>query len=192
VAVIGATTESHPLTNYYSGQEMLGTLKDGRHRRVGDFWLEAQRRGRKARNFLVEPVLKNAEGSIEKEIDVGKLRRDQPLLYALFGDPATKLRLPLSLEAEVTRTETGWRYRAAKPEGATAVHVGLRPLPERSGAAAAPATKEEARKVFRAAQEKATFRALEPAWEGEVAEKGTLRIVAECPEGLFVFTAELR
>ena len=44
VAAIGATTESHPLTNYYSGVELLKRLS-GKYRRLGDLWLEIPRLG---------------------------------------------------------------------------------------------------------------------------------------------------
>ena len=58
----------------------------------------------KARDFMMEHLLKDAEGKLEDEISVGKLKRDQILMYALLGDPATHLRIPDLLEATVKRT----------------------------------------------------------------------------------------
>ena len=127
VATIGATTEPHPLTNYFSGACLLSAL-GGKERRLGALWLACQRQARKSHDFIMEMMLKDAEGSLDKEIDQGKLRRDQPLMYALLGDPATRLRLPEPLPATVQRTATGWQWRAKKPPGATSLEVGFRDL----------------------------------------------------------------
>ncbi len=125
MATLGATTESHPLTNYFSGACLLAAL-GGREKRLGTVWLGAQRQASHTRDFLMEMMLRDVEGSLEKEINVEKLRRDQVLMYALLGDPATRLRLPEPLEASVERTETGWRWRAKRPPGATRLEVGFR------------------------------------------------------------------
>ena len=37
--------------------------------------------------------------------------------YTLLGDPATRLRLPHPLEANVTRTDDTWQWRAARAPG---------------------------------------------------------------------------
>lgn len=125
VATIGATTESHPLTNYFSGACLLAAL-DSHEKRLGTIWLGAQRQASRTRDFVMEMMLRDVEGSLEKEIDVAKLRRDQMLMYALLGDPATRLRLPEPLEASVERVENGWRWRVKRLSGATHLEVGLR------------------------------------------------------------------
>ena len=190
VAVIAATTESHPLTNYFSGVALLKTL--GEVRRVGDFWLAAQTRAKKERNFLVEKALEGAEGSLEPEIDVGKLRRDQALMYALLGDPATPLKCPDPLDVEITRTEEGWRFEVARPERAVRLSIARRPLspPKKKGKRARPpASPEEARKRFELANAEGKFLPLAEVsgnapWAGDVQEGGWLRFVATGP-GVF-------
>ena len=181
VATIGATTESHPLTNYFSSLCLLQGL-GGSEKRIGSLWLDAQRRAMTARNFLIERVLRDVEGKLEDEIDVEKLRRDQILMYALLGDPATRLRIPEPLKASVWRTETGWRWEAERPEGATSLHVGFR-----SDAWPSPAKPSGDKEVARAAMEAANatfvFKAMpsppeNDPWKGTVGKAGRLRLVA--------------
>ena len=45
VATIGATTESHPLTNYFSGACLLTAL-GGQEKQLGTIWLNAQKKGK--------------------------------------------------------------------------------------------------------------------------------------------------
>jgi len=62
VAVIAATTESHPLMNYYSGVALLVQLS-GTERRLGPLWLNAQQQAANAREPLMELLLKDVEGN---------------------------------------------------------------------------------------------------------------------------------
>ena len=196
VAAIGATTESHPLTNYFSGECLLAAL-DGREKRLGTLWLGAQRQARRTRDFVMEMVLRGAEGSLEKEIDVEKLRRDQMLMYALLGDPATRLRLPDPLEASAERTEAGWRWRAKRPAGATRIEVGFRGSP-------APPLSPDKKPTSAAEADKAAERAnacfaftAQPSppddgtWEGTCEHPGWLRLVAVGPKTLHVAVLKL-
>ncbi|MHC4469340.1 MAG: C25 family cysteine peptidase [Planctomycetota bacterium] len=188
VAVIAATTESHPLTNYFSGVSLLKALgeTDGS---IGEVWLEAQRRALTARHLLVEKALEGAEGSLEPEIDVGKLRRDQALMYALLGDPATRMKLPAPIDVTVERTEEGWRWKVPKPEGAARLLVGLRPPKPPKTKKPPVKDAEEARARFAAANALGAFAPLatlsaEEPWEGVVTKEGWLRIVVTGP-GVF-------
>jgi hypothetical protein len=197
VAVVGATTESHPLTNYFTGVALLKSVAAGATESLGDLWLDAQRRGLLERDFLVEQMLKDAEGKLEESIDVKKLRRDQPLLYCLFGDPALRLPLPRALEATAERREGTWRWKAIRPKGATRLVVGWKPL--QRAAAAAPAGDEAAvaRARFLAANAAEEFDLLEErmgegAWEGEADRAGLLRLVAVGPDGVSTKVLELR
>jgi hypothetical protein len=196
VATIGATTESHPLTNYFSGVCLLSAL-GGQERRLGAVWHGAQRQASTSRDFVMEMLLRNVEGSLEKDINVEKLRHDQLLMYALLGDPATRLRLPERLEASVERVEKGWRWRVKKPTGATHLEVGLREP------AASPASPEEklttakkADKVSDAANACFAFAARpsppdDGPWEGTCDRPGWLRLVAVGPSGLHVAVLKL-
>ncbi len=182
VATIAATTESHPLTNFFSSTCLLRQL-GGREDRIGSIWLAAQRRAMKQRNFLVERILRDVEGKLEAEINVAKLRRDQMLMYALLGDPATRLRMPQPLEASLRRTDSGWRWTAKRPQAATSLAVGYRPgkLP---GAQLAEGSTErqKARAAFQAANAALGFTPVpsppdKGPWEGTVEQPGWLRLV---------------
>jgi hypothetical protein len=189
-AVIGATTESHPLTNFLTGVALLQTLSEGKPR-LGDLWLAAERRAFAQKDFLAERLLKDVEGRLEKEIDVAKLRRDQRLLYALLGDPALRLRVPGALQATVAER----RWRAERPQGATRLFVGFRP-------AAAPKAAEEGneqakrRARFAAANAAMAFAPVaemgEGAWEGTADQPGRLRLVATGPGVLAACVLEVK
>jgi hypothetical protein len=191
VATIAATTESHPLTNYFSGVCLLKAL-GRRERRLGAVWLNAQREAQRSHNFLIESMLRDVEGKLEPEIDVAKLRRDQILMYEIFGDPATRLRLPERLEATIERTATGWRWKAQKPAGAVHLEVGhrsARPLP--TSWKGPRAGREEAARSFAAANAGFAFVPLrsppdDGVWQGEVERSGWIRLVTNDKNRLFV------
>jgi hypothetical protein len=196
VATIGATTESHPLTNYFSAVCLLAAL-GGPEKRLGAIWLGAQRQASRSRDFLMEMLLRDAEGSLEKEINVEKLRHDQMLMYALLGDPATRLRLPEPLEASVERAGTGWRWRVKRPPGATRLEVGFRKpqaLPVSPGKK--PTSAQEADKAAETANAGFAFTA-QPSppndgpWEGTCDRPGWLRLVAVGPGTLHVAVLKL-
>jgi len=183
VATAAATTQSHPLTNYFSGTCLLGEVGN-KQERIGSLWLAAQRRAMNQRNFLVERVLRDVEGKLEAEINVAKLRRDQVLMYVLLGDPATRLRMPRPLEASLERTEQGWRWKAKRPAGATSLAVGHRPSrPPVAEWTGGPTERERARATFEAANAALGFTPLpsppdDGPWEGTVDRPGWLRLVA--------------
>lgn len=182
VATIAATTESHPLTNYFSSMALLGRLTSGGEDRLGKLWWAAQRDGAKARSLFMESLLKDVEGKLEDMIDVEQLRRDQQLMYSLLGDPATRLPLPLPLTAKVSKTSTGWRWHAERPAGAGNLAVthrprtpALKPLEKPlTDAPAARAAALEANRTF-------VFQPLgeipaDSVWEGRLDQPGTLRL----------------
>jgi len=196
VATIGATTESHPLTNFFSGVCLLKALRAD-HRRLGSLWHAAQRAALTQRHFLAERLLRNAEGSLEDQIDVAKLRRDQILMYALLGDPATRLKTPRPLAVKVTPKDGGWTWRADKPKGVEQLHVGLRPPAAAMTAVAGERNAAEARRRFGKANVAfaftpvATVKADAP-WRGVIAKPGRVRFVASGADGLYVAAATLK
>ncbi|HUT13206.1 MAG TPA: C25 family cysteine peptidase [Thermoguttaceae bacterium] len=197
VATIAATTESHPLTNYFTSDSLLRGLAESPPR-LGTLWLSAQRRAMKMQDFLAERVLRDVEGKLEEEIDVEKLRRDQMLMYALLGDPATRLRLPKLLKATVERTDDAWRWQAERPPGATRLQVGYRSTEKiavqwQSG----PTGAEKARADFEAANARLGFVPLpsppeDGPWEGTVDRPGKVRLVATGGEEVYVAVLELK
>jgi len=125
VAAAGATTESHPLTNYFSGLCLIRHFLQS-DKRFGSIWLAAQRKAMETRDLFMERLLVNIEGKLEDKMDMFKLRRDQMLMYALFGDPATRLPLPNKLNGGVERLDEGWRWQVDKPKDTDRLHVDFR------------------------------------------------------------------
>jgi hypothetical protein len=197
VAVIGATTESHPLPNYFTGVGLLKALAAGQPRRFGGFWLEAQRLGLAERDLLIEQTLKDVEGKLEAQIDIAKLKRDQLLLYAFLGDPALRVRVPVPLAATTEKVEGGWRFKAERPAGATRLVVGLLPAAPAVGAAPAGADEAALRRARLAAvngaAEFAPLREMgEGPWEGVVDRPGRLRLVATGPDFVAACVLEMK
>jgi len=199
VATIGASTESHPLTNYYTGVAILDGMggKDEGEPRLGSLWFHAQQQAAKAANLLIESFLKDVEGKLEPEIDTQALRRDQQRMYVLFGDPALRLPLPGALEATVKKDGDGWAFEAQPVAGATRLYVGLRPPSPAPAMVGKDANADTRRRLFAEANAAAEFAPLleiagDQPWRGRVAERGTLRLVAAGPGWLRVAAIELR
>ncbi|MHC4201397.1 MAG: C25 family cysteine peptidase, partial [Planctomycetota bacterium] len=206
VATIGATTESHPLTNAFTSLSLVQALAGGQapskvrpgltsvgggQTRLGKLWLESQRRMVGMRDPAIEQLLSDVEGKLEGRLDVAKLKRDQVLMYAVLGDPATRLRLPGRLEASVARTASGWRWKVVRPPGATRLVAGVRPAGSSSPRATGRLERKRANELLEKANARFGFAPL-PAppegapWEGVVgrgdASRGSsLRLVATGP-----------
>jgi len=196
VAVIAATTESHPLTNYFSGLALLEQTNLS-NKRLGSLWLAAQNQAFRARDMIMERMLVDVEGKLEEKMNVEKLRRDQILMYALLGDPATPLRLPDPLEAAVERDGGAWRWTAKKPKDATRLYVGLRPESPPPAPRAAHLDKDAAEKLFRQANETFAFKPLaeldsKSPWRGVIEKQGTLRLVAVGPHRIYAAALKLK
>jgi hypothetical protein len=195
VGVIAATTESHPLTNYFSGLSLLKSL-GGPPQRLGDLWLEAQKKAQLARNPMIEGLLADVEGKLEEKINVAKLRRDQMLMYAILGDPATRMRTPQRLRGNIKYVDGAWKWRANRPKDATLLHVGFR----RGGLAmpTAPRNASAADRDKLRARANATL-AFKPlgrlgpndAWSGTLTGRGVLRLTAIGPNCIYVAAIKL-
>jgi hypothetical protein len=197
VATIGATTESHPLPNYFSGIGLLAALGE-KNNRLGTIWLGKQREARHAHDFVMEMMLRDVEGSLETPINVEKLRRDQVLIYALLGDPATRLRLPEKLQASVEKIDGQWRWRAVKPQRAAHLEVGFRSAePPRAIPAAKQTDAQKANRIAEEANARFDFLAQpsppdDQTWEGTCAQPGWLRLVATGPGTFHVAVLKLQ
>jgi len=196
VAVIAATTESHPLTNYFTGLSLLQSLGRAR-KRLGDLWLDAQQKAKSARNPLVERILRDVEGKLEDRINVDKLRRDQILMYALLGDPATRLHLPDRLRGKIKYVEGKWKWQARRPEGTTVLHVGFRPAGQSIPKPRTPEDLADPDKLFARADETFAFKPLarlgpSDTWTGTLTGEGTLRLVAVGPGKIYAAGIHLR
>ncbi len=210
VATIAASMNSHPLTNYFTSTSLLGVLHEGRAR-LGDLWFDAQERASRRKLHalsLIPNVLKDIEGKLEQEIDVPKLQRDQLLMYALLGDPATRLRFPAgTLEGRVERTTSGWRWTVERTKGAAFLQVAHRPAETVAlDRLELVTSREEANDRFAAANAGLGFTPLFSAgdgvvllppvdgasWEGTIGGDGVLRIVIRGRGGLLVGVFPLR
>ncbi|MDP6546025.1 MAG: C25 family cysteine peptidase [Phycisphaerae bacterium] len=196
VAVIAATTESHPLTNYFTGLCLLQSLGRG-HKRLGDLWLDAQRKAKLARNPLLERLLRDVEGKLEDKINVDKLRRDQMLMYALLGDPATRVHLPDRLRGKIKYVDGKWKWQARRPEGTTVLHVGFRADGQSIPMPRTPEDRADRDKLFARADETFAFKPLGrlgpgDTWAGTLAGEGTLRLVAVGPGKIYAAAINLR
>lgn len=160
VATIGATTVSHPMTNYFAGVCLL--RKPGQsnpaNKRLGTLWLDVQKEAIKTRDIVMEALLLNIESSIEKKVDSQKVRRDHILLYALLGDPATKLHMPEPLECKIEQRDGSWYWKVEKPKGATKLYVEIRPDGQTMPAIKLPLEKESANKNLQLANDTFAFR----------------------------------
>jgi hypothetical protein len=195
VATIAATTESHPLTNYFTGVCLLNQLQ-GRQQRLGTLWLAAQRQAKDERSLLMEAMLRDVEGKLEESINVAKLRRDQLLMYALLGDPATRIHLPAPLTAKITSTAGKWQWSVERPKGATNLYVALQAGGSLTGSAAKSASRSEATAAHEAANAKLAFRELssldgQVPWNAVVDKPGLLRLVATGPDAVWATTVRL-
>ncbi|HUT28338.1 MAG TPA: C25 family cysteine peptidase [Sedimentisphaerales bacterium] len=195
-AVIGATTESHPLTNYFSGlclvRQCCRTDK-----RLGSMWLAAQRKAMETRDLIMERLLVNIEGKLEEKMDMTKLRRDQILMYALLGDPATRLPIPDKLQGRIERVEGGWHWQADKPEDANRLCVSFRPSGLNFPTVELPLAQDGAHKRFEQANAVLGFDSIgefagEEPWKGRVNAEGTLRLVAAGQKRIYAVAFELK
>ena len=196
VAVIAATTESHPLPNAFSYLNLVHKIGTG-HERLGEMWRASEKAAYEAQNPVLARLLMNVEGKVATRVDVQRLRADQLLMYALLGDPATRLRTPVRLHGKVQPADGGWRWQVYKPQEPVTLQVDIRPMLPALPPAASPFEREPANRALQAANEAFAFRRLaekppgEP-WEGTVKEAGVLRFVAVGKRQLYAAAVTLK
>jgi hypothetical protein len=198
VATIGATTVSHPLTNYFSGLCLL--RKPGHtspsEKRLGTLWLNAQLDAMKSRDIIIETLLLNIEGKLEEKLDANKLRREHILMYALLGDPATELHMPEALECKIEPQGQSWRWHAEKPKGVLKLCVEIRPAGKIMPPIQLPLEKDSAEKNLQLANDTFAFNPISELsanqnWEGTINTPGVLRLVAFTPHDIYVATQKI-
>ena len=198
VAVIGATTESHPLTNYFSGLCLLQEHGE-KDKRFGSVWLAAQRKAMKTRDLIIERMLVDVEGKLEEKMNVAKLRRDQILMYALLGDPALRMHLPDKLNCRIKHSADGWHWEADKPDDASKLYVGFRKAGQKIPPVTQKLDKDAAQKLFEQANATFAFEQVneltaEQDWRGTIDQnkEGILRLVAIGPKTMYAACLNLR
>jgi hypothetical protein len=199
VLCIAATEDSHPLPNFYTATSLLQKVKAAEGpERFGDLWLEAQRAARRRHDTLYELLLRDAEGRLKKgRADVELLKIDQASLYAIMGDPATRVQIPHKLEAKTTKTDRGWQWEVVPPPGAVRLRVEQRESSPEFPGRPANADASKLNGLFDTASALLAFHpvttlAATQAWRGELAGTGFVRLIAETATGLYVAGFDLR
>ncbi|MFT4641190.1 MAG: hypothetical protein ACI8T1_004526 [Verrucomicrobiales bacterium] len=197
-AVIAATTQSHPLPNYYSSVCWLQGLDEGSDR-LGDQWVATQRRGYNMHNVLVELMLAEAEGQLEGKLNTPRIRKDHLLLYALLGDPATRLKRPQPLKTTFTRDGDDWVWTVTNPpKQASRLIVGHRTPPPPLKPKPSDLTEPETMELYEKTNAEMHFSTLDEhspvtEWTGRVRhQRGTVRLVVQTDRSIFVSAHELK
>ncbi len=197
VLTVAATIESHPLPNFYSATNFLRLLRDADGPlRFGTLWLQTQRNMRHRTDFLMETMLKGVEGNYGAAMDPQELKQDQATLYAILGDPATRLRTPRKLVVQMEKTASGWAWNVTPPPGATGttkLTVEYRELEPAFAERPAEIAEAAARELFAKANALLAFHPLpSEGWRGQTEKKGILRFVTEAGGEIWVAGAELK
>ena len=199
VATIAATTESHPLTNFYSSIGLMQAFAEHQIDRAGDLWFTAQTKAHQMRKPLIERLLKNVEGALEVEINIPKLKRDQLQMYAYLGDPAQRITLPSPLQATIDRSPAGsaWSWSATKPPAARRLLVQVRPESTPLRIKPPKSNRDQSLRLFHARNQQFAFQTIaeidgSAEWSGEIETPGELRLVALSDGKIHVATMRLR
>lgn len=196
VATIGATTESHPLTNYFSAVCLMRQMRQ-KNKRLGSLWLNAQKQAIKTHDIFMEKMLCNVEGKLEEKINTDKLRRDQILMYALLGDPATRLHVPDTLACTIELKRNNCHWHVEKPQAALKLYVDFRPDGQSFPQVQLPLHKTSARQNLHLANDVFNFKSItelsaDQSWEGTINTPGVLRLVAVAPDRFYVTAQEIK
>jgi len=145
----------------------------------------------------MEHALKDAEGKLEANIDIAALRRDQVKVYALLGDPATKLRLPHPLQSAINKEGGTYRWRAEKPSGGGRLYVDFRQKNPSFAKSEKLTDADTAWQRHEEALASLTFDNqdmldYETSWEGTIDKPGTLRLTVIGEKACYVAVHELR
>jgi Peptidase family C25 len=191
VLCVGASEDSHPLTNYYHSTSLLECLATAEPR-FGDLWLRSLRKAHAASDpakewlvHVLEPLM------IKKRLNTEDLRADHAFLYNVIGDPATRVFAPRMLEAEITAKDGAWLWRVPQPHADAKLVVQHRPPMDDYVLGPPAASRDEGLERIAKANAGLQFRTITELgpgenWEGTFQGTGTLRLVAVKPEGLSV------
>ncbi|MEK7953638.1 C25 family cysteine peptidase [Luteolibacter soli] len=200
VACIAASVDSHPLTNYYGSTSLLEDLNRDPSDTLGQLWVDSITRAHARHEVLKELLVSLLEPIvIGKRNPVEDLKADHLLIYNLLGDPATRLFMPRPLEAKVERLGSEWKWSVTKPTDlAPGQRLVIQHRPPLPGVyLGKPGSEPQAANM---ALEKANaalgFRTLKElnsteAWNGEIAEPGTLRLCVTGGPALLVHAENL-
>ena len=119
----------------------------------------------------------------EDEINIPGLKADQILMYAILGDPATRMKIPAGLEASVEVREDGAHWQEVVPEGAEKLCITFRPELQNPERLIGTETREQTIARYAEADKAYAFETLQVLkadqnWEGIINRSGMLRLVA--------------
>jgi hypothetical protein len=127
VAVIAASGDDDPLTNYLVLLSISEAMKEGTIATVGELLLHYQRQlhSLSAQDIAkldgglggVERILASVSEPLAREFASRESIRERILRYNLLGDPVVPLRLPVAMTVHVERTANGLAASGATPEG---------------------------------------------------------------------------
>ena len=161
--------------------------------------MATQRRGYNMHNVLVELMLAEAEGQLEGKLNTPRIRKDHLLLYALLGDPATRLKRPQPLKTTFTRDGDDWVWTVTNPpKQASRLIVGHRTPPPPLKPKPSDLTEPETMELYEKTNAEMHFSTLDEhspvtEWTGRVRhQRGTVRLVVQTDRSIFVSAHELK
>ncbi len=197
VLCVGASEDSHPLTNYYHSTSLLESLTSAPPR-FGPLWLQSLRKA----NATTEPEKELLVHSLEpfminKRLRTEDIRADHAMLYNILGDPATRVFAPRLLVAVITEEAGQWKWQVPSPPPGARLYVQRRePLPEFPLTSPAENREEALQRQADAngSLQFHTLTELKPGakWSGQSPGPGTLRLVALSEKGLSVTAVEMK
>ncbi|QJE96666.1 C25 family cysteine peptidase [Luteolibacter luteus] len=196
VACVGASVDSHPLTNYYGSTSLLRSLGEPGCDTFGEAWVSSIRKAHERHEPIIETLVSVLEPLlIGKRNEIRNLKSDHLLIYNLLGDPATRLFVPQTLEAKVVRSREGWTWIVPKPKDLpTGARLIVQHRPEiRSFSFKKPARAATAADdLMRQVNDSLNFKTLsemsrEEEWHGALNEAGSLRLCLSDSSGIRVF-----
>ncbi len=197
VLCVGATEDSHPLTNYYHSTALLESFGDAAPR-FGEQWLRSLRKAHATTEPEKELLVHALEPfMIRKQLRTADIRADHAMLYNIIGDPATRVFAPQKLKADIVEKAGQWRWKVPHPPSGARLLVQRRePLPEFPLTPPA-GNREEAIKRMTEANGRLQFHTIAElapgeTWSGKTPGPGTLRLVAVSGQEILVAAVEMK
>jgi prolipoprotein diacylglyceryltransferase len=158
VAVIAASGDDDPLTNYLALLSISDAFKDGSIATLGELLLHYQRQlhSLSAQDIAkldrglggVERILASASEPRAREFASPEFIREGILRYNLLGDPVVPLRLPASMPVHVEPTANGLVASGKAPEGGARLLVDFVDQDQRLDAIPVSASKADRRDLL--------------------------------------------
>ena len=150
-------------------------------------------------NALIELMLAEVEGKLEGKLNTPRIRKDHLLLYALLGDPATRLKRPHPLRTTFIRDGDDWIWTVTDPpKDAKRLQIGHRIPPAPLQPKPRGLTERETMELYEKTNTAMHFKTIQEAspvsmWTGRVPhQRGTVRLVVQTDGAVFVAAHEMK